>query len=346
MPYIPVPDDVTQPAATVLAGTAAEEFRNLKTKINNFFRQDGYHAPLLQQNCQAGTMTMLNLPAGTDPGILYGHAVNITRNDLAAGGVPGGVQVVAGQFTAAMGASLNGLARNASVFGIATEAWTDWQGASHATLIGGEVSVISQYNANTMPLIGLDVVYKNRPDGFAAVRQGLGANQYNTYSRAIEISSQPRSTATEFCGWHRGIIFEGGCLDNMKDPTSGGPVGAVGIDFTPLGVAASTEPWTAYRMIAAISLSEYMSITWDFDRQTRTWLDSGNTTMWLFGIGGYPTTQGKVGWNYSGDFMDYPNIGTSSSAPAGAAGALPATVSGYKHEKLNGVMVRIPYYVA
>ena len=195
-----------------------------------------------------------------------------------------------------------------------------------------------------MPLLGLDVVFKNRPDGFAAVRQGLGSNQFNAYSRAIEISSQPRSTAGEFCGWHRGIIFEGGCLDNMKDPTTGGPVGAVGIDFTPLGVAQNSEPWTAYRMIAAISLSEYMSITWDFDRSTRTWLDSWNSTMWLFGIGAYPTSQGRIGWNYYDNCLVLPIQHTYASASPGAASALPATPSGYKLEKINGDFVKIPYY--
>jgi len=53
---------------------------------------------------------------------------------------------------------------------------------------------------------------------------------------------------------------------------------------------------------------------------------------------------GKMEISYNNNPPSLLNVATSSSATAGAATALPATPSGYKHEIIGGVLRKFPYY--
>lgn len=305
--YTPDADDATNPLLSTLAGTAQAEFQAIKQKMNNFFLASSYNSSLMNQGIRAGTTLVIDLPAGTDPGILYGHSVLVTRNDMATSGA----QVVGAQINAVLGNDINvPFVKDVSVFGVAIEAWTG-PSASQATLIGMESSIISQYHGNILALLGCDIVFKNRPDTlyFDSVRQGLGSNQYNSNSRAIQITSQPSSTAGERCGWHKGIVFYENSFAwamETQGALSGTVTPAIALDFTnmgnPLVDPGANNPWTAYKISSALALSEFMSITWDKLQDTRTYLDSFNKMMWLFSTGGsaspsvYPT--GQLGWDY------------------------------------------------
>ena len=132
--YTPDADDATNPILSTLAGTAQAEFQAIKQKMNNFFLASSYNSSLMNQGIRAGTSLVLDLPAGTDPGILYGHSVLVTRNDMATSGA----QVVGAQINAVLGSDINvPFVKDVSVFGVAIEAWTG-PSASQATLVGME----------------------------------------------------------------------------------------------------------------------------------------------------------------------------------------------------------------
>jgi hypothetical protein len=143
------------------------------------------------------------------------------------------------------------------VFGGAREAWSgDHQSSplTTSTLIGFEPSIIAQHDNNDRPLLGVDVVFKNRPDGVAAPKMGLGANSYNKFSRAIQISSQPRSTSLgEYSGWTAGITFTPDSLDRSSSGL------AVGIDMSAVNSG---------RLAAAIRMPADGKLTWDGDSRS------------------------------------------------------------------------------
>lgn len=374
MPYTPNPDDVIAPTLSTLAGTAQAEFIALKEKINNLFLASDYQSALLLQGIKAGTFLLANLPAGNvNPGIMYGHAVNITRNDLSGGGAT----VVAAQLSAIWGNNLDGFAKNIAIFGVATEAWTG-PIASHATLIGGEFSVISQYNANEMALVGGDFPFKNRNDlssggltvagsfiiggtyiiiatgttnftligaanstpgtifvatgvgvgtgtATGSVSQGLGANQYNKFSRAIQITAQPRSGAGENCGWFKGIQFFPHSMDYVH--IGGVQIPGVAIDIANFSASPATqEPWTAYCISSALALSEYMSITWDYLKFTRSYLDSVGNKFVILGIGNSPTTTQLFAFNY---------VTNNIELPGTVVGAIPGAITASMRIKIG-----------
>ena len=133
-------------------------------------------------------------------------------------------QVVPGVFH---GHSMGG---TGTVWGCTTEAWTGDQttgGVSSTTLCALENGVFSQYHNQVDRVIGTDNVFKNRPDDLigGAVRGGLGANRYNANSIAYWVTSQPRSTAGEYCGWNRGLQFDANSLDASADGRG------IGVDF-------------------------------------------------------------------------------------------------------------------
>lgn len=106
-----------------------------------------------------------------------------------------------------------------TVWGIATEADTGdntTAGTSSANLVGAELAVMSQYPSNSSTLAGVNVVFKTRPDSLVggAVRAGLGSNNYNLNSYGVWITAQARSTAGEYCGWSRGVMFDANSLDS------------------------------------------------------------------------------------------------------------------------------------
>lgn len=143
-------------------------------------------------------------PTG-NPSIMYGWVAALTRTSGAKWVVPG---FFVGEASGGTG----------SIWGIATEAWTGTRSAvatSSSVLVGAEFSCVSQYSNQSDAVIGVDVVFKNRPDALltGAVRGGLGSNRYNLNSYAYWITSQPRSTAGEYCGWTRGIMFDTNSLD-------------------------------------------------------------------------------------------------------------------------------------
>lgn len=333
MPYTPNADDATAPLASVLAGTAAEEFRTLKTKVNNLFLASDYNPDILLQTLKAGTVLNISVPPSTSSAVVYGASANITRNDI----TPGGAVVVAAQLNGHLGNNLDGFATNVSVFGIACEAWTS-EVASHATLVGLEASVISQYNANKMALVGMNSVYKDRPDTLysGAVSQGLGANKYNANSRAIFISAQPRSTAGENCGWGRGIMFDGGCFDDWFDEASGTYQRARPIDFTPQPGPNTFEPWTAYNTVLkngpahGIIFPEYLGISWDRLQYTRTYLDSDNLRFVVYGDGATPTTTPKLCFDYGNNYIDLP-VTPVGGAPGAASASAKIKISGTEY---------------
>lgn len=95
-------------------------------------------------------------------------------------------------FVALVGHSLHlGAWDGGAYWGIATESWSTADG--FATLIGGEVSIIQQSPVNENPNVGLNSVFKNRPDVFTHPTAPVVAGSlYNFNSSAIFVSSQAR----------------------------------------------------------------------------------------------------------------------------------------------------------
>lgn len=95
-------------------------------------------------------------------------------------------------FVALVGHALHlGAWNGGAYWGIATEAWSNASGG--ATLIGGELSVISQYPGGFAPNIGMNAVFKNRPDvATHPTAPVIDGSLYNYNSNALFITSQPR----------------------------------------------------------------------------------------------------------------------------------------------------------
>jgi len=164
----------------------------------------GSHNP--QTGLQTGLFTSLTDTALYDGDTEYsGHKTLVTSNSQVA---------VA---TSHIAVSVDGTHLQ-SRWGIATEAWST-TGAQQCVLVGAEVSIISQYHDNHSGLVGLDVVFKNRPDGFTAPQHGAkGDDNYARHSRAIQIASQAPSTGVgERCGWAVGIDFFENSLATSED---------------------------------------------------------------------------------------------------------------------------------
>lgn len=89
-------------------------------------------------------------------------------------------------------------------WGIATEAWSN--ATNYTTLIGGELSVISQTPNMANPSVGMNSVFKNRADGVAS--PALGGTLFNFNSSAVLITSQARplsGNTTAGSGWQAAI---------------------------------------------------------------------------------------------------------------------------------------------
>ena len=117
-------------------------------------------------------------------------------------------------------------------WGIATEAWS--MPGAKSSLVGGEFSVVSLNHDQRHDIRGADLVFKNRRDGAGSVGR-VGENRYNENSRALNISSQPRSSTGEYCGWQTGVYFDKDSLDR----TASKPYTAL-VDFTAI---THKEPW-------------------------------------------------------------------------------------------------------
>lgn len=125
--------------------------------------------------------------------IIYGFACNVRR---AAGTA----------YT--VGAQINSWAEKGVTggqWGIATESIS--MPGSNVFNAGIESSVAVLTDSTQLPKWGLIPVFKNRSDGAAAAASGLGANRYNYFTKGLNFTTQPRSSAGEFCGWNVGIEF-------------------------------------------------------------------------------------------------------------------------------------------
>jgi hypothetical protein len=182
--------------------------------------------------------------------ILYGFAANVHRN-------AGANFTVGSQVSAYNDAGIN-----SGAFGVVTQAWNKPTAAGN--LVGGELAIINETSSTVSAKVGLDVVFKNRSDGQPGVTAGLGTDSYNAGSRAIQIDSQPRSTAGEKCGWATGILFNLDALDADVNRT------AIGIDFANVRYTGVPGPLTAYRMTAAIRFRDFQSILWNGDPSLST----------------------------------------------------------------------------
>lgn len=98
-----------------------------------------------------------------------------------------------------------------TAFGLAVVAGTgdqDEEPTSSSILVGGEFKVFSQYHANDNILAGITIPFATRSgEGNPVLHGGVGDNAFNENSRAIQISSQARSSVGEYCGWNKGIVF-------------------------------------------------------------------------------------------------------------------------------------------
>lgn len=154
-------------------------------------------------------------------------------------------------------------------WGIATEAWA--MPGAVSSLVGGEFSVISLNHNQSCDIRGADLVFKNRRDGAGSVGR-VGENRYNENSRALNISSQQRSAAGEYCGWQTGIYFDNDSLDR----TASKPYTAL-VDFTAI---THQEPWM---MVWGESVKYGMKFN-PKDERVEFWRD----------IGGNPKMTGSV----------------------------------------------------
>lgn len=178
--------------------------------------------------------------------IIYGFASDVKRS-------AGSSFTVAAQFSAyANNSSVSG-----ACFGLVTQAWN--RPGAATDLAGGELAIINETSSLVSNKVGLNVVFKDRADGQAAILGTLGTNGYNWNSKAIWITSQTRSTVTEYCGWRFGIHFDIDALDRDASGT------AIGIDFASVRYLGVPDPLLAYRMTAAIRFRDFQSILWNGD---------------------------------------------------------------------------------
>ncbi len=230
MPYIPNPDDATAPLITEYASTAAAEFRALKAKLNNFFLNTNIST---SQNAIYTQMGVAAINTGGSSDLLFGVLGNPTRTT-------GDGPTLGGFFSAVQGDNII-TAGGQFVRGMLVEAYTGSVVSQCQQLIGQDiVSVQRDNNGQADGIWGQRLRFQNRVSALDAgsVVGGLGADMYNTNAIASLISSQRRSTATEKCGWSKGIVFE----DYALDEDSANPI-PVGIDFSGLATHDSAaEP--------------------------------------------------------------------------------------------------------
>jgi len=139
--------------------------------------------------------------------IIYGFAANVRRS--------GGADFVVGAQINAWGE----VGSTGDVFGLATTA-TCQPSSAIRDVIGYEPDVVSAYNNNTGVKWGINPVFKDRGDHQAAgaTTDSLGSNYFNYQAIAFVLTSQPRSTTGEYCGWTVGMDFIDGWCDQASVP--------------------------------------------------------------------------------------------------------------------------------
>lgn len=250
-----IKDQVNANAVAISGGNALLALNNTWTGNNNF--NAGFAIGFVDFDLNTyASVNMALIDAGllseyssSASGIIYGFASNVTRTG-------GNYHTVGGQFSGYANATNTG-----GTWGIVSQAMTypNYTG----DLIGAEFAIINQTTSDRVK-IGCDIVFKDRYDGVPAITGALSTNLYNFKSKAINISSQQRSTTGEYCGWKYGIKFDEYSLDR----DAAGP--AYGIDFSNLHYYGGSDPTTAYRMSAAIRLRGLQSILWNSDANSET----------------------------------------------------------------------------
>jgi hypothetical protein len=245
-------DDATHPldndAVVDPASQGAAEFRALKAKLNSLFLNTGVNTsgPNLVTLNTTGLYSNYSAgPIGLDK-IIYGFVSNVTRTG-------GTAHTVGGQFSGYLAPGI--IVDPGEVFGVVSQAVSD--PASQASLVASEFAVASFHAGNTHDLIGMNVVFKNRNDGAASPTSGLSTNLYNTHSKAIWISSQPRGATGEYCGWKDGIVY-----DEFSMDLAGGVAGNA-LDFYPIHYNGVANVIGAYRIDACIRMRSFQNIMWD-----------------------------------------------------------------------------------
>lgn len=157
---------------------------------------------------------------------LFGFAASVRRTF-------GTASTTGGAFHAGAAIGVNGVV--CGVSGLA-EAEED----SAASLLGSELTVRNRENSNSSEKSGLLLNLENRIDPADPVI--LGANRYNINSAALRVVAQAPSSAGEYLGWERGIVFEAGSLSRSLVDL------AVGIDFAGLTSADVANIEAAVRL--------------------------------------------------------------------------------------------------
>ena len=311
--YLGGDDDVLRYDVSPFGGDRSVRITRNRSDLN---ADNGYY--FLQQYSSAEEYT------------LRGYAANIRR-------IGGDSKVVAAQLNGYNGGSGGG-----TVWGIACEAWTgnsSTPGTGKSTLIGIEPAVLSQTHDNPKIKIGVDSVFKNRPDGAPDVLYGsAGENRFNQASTALRISngfnsSRPPSGA--FNGWAYGIRFTSNSLDESVDGKAiGFDISAVNPTILRAALKLSTGQWIVLGNTSSgrddgirHALSPGRRIEFARDTNTapvvRSWVDL--------------SLEGP-----SGTILAY--HGQSNAAYAGTVGAMPAQPATYLAVRIEGVVYRIPAF--
>lgn len=198
----------------------------------------------------------VNFTASLDE-IQYGYLSTVAR-------ISGTKATLGAKFTARGETGVTG-----DVIGTSNEAWTAPGALSY--MVGAQSIVYSQESNAPAGKVGHNSIFRNRPEDVSTTVGGLGANKYNQASSAYVVSSQSRSSAGEFCGWARGLVFKAGSLDE----TAGAK--AVGIDFSDINTAevARVDSWIRFKFDAGIEWNGD-SVTYDklksaFNRTAAQW---------------------------------------------------------------------------
>lgn len=153
-----------------------------------------------------------------------------------------------------------------AVWGVVTEAWSN--PTHYSTLVGGELAVISQTPGMDAPSVGVNSVFKNRPDGATAPTSGAGVGLFNRKSTAYFVSSQTRPAAATSVGsgWWSALRI--------------GDAGAPGMDweggsYYP-GTGTTSDTTKAYSVIVnQCNALQDMAGEWPW-----MWLHQRDSTFW------------------------------------------------------------------
>lgn len=169
--------------------------------------------------------------------------------------------------------------------GILTQARLLNTASATATIYANQSTAYCAYSAAVpSPISGYRAIFSNRPTDGSAVQNGISTNRYNYNSVAYEISAQPRSSAGEYCGFVRGVVFRTLAMDRDLDRL------AIGVDFAEVTDAEVTARWSdAFRLRTGMTMewngntAVYTTKRSDYVTGTDRWrLTSGGTER--FGV--------------------------------------------------------------